>query len=166
MFAACAADFQSFIKACLYCFKMKLFVWQIITHMYYDEIYEYVCYLFSIWGAQRYCDFDKELVCLNICVYQWCPETLADTCRKIDVCYWPIGYKKPQAFFKWILGLTWLYLIITWLRRFLATVVVVPDGGMCKATTPCVKQSHASQWRGCASHHFGASVDMVHSDYA
>ena len=46
------------------------------------------------------------------------------------------------------------------------TVVVVHDGGMCKATTPGVKQSRASQWRACASRRLGASVDMVHRDYA
>ena len=46
------------------------------------------------------------------------------------------------------------------------TVVVVHDGGMCKATTPSVKQSRASQWRARASRRLGASVDMVHRDYA
>ena len=46
------------------------------------------------------------------------------------------------------------------------TVVVVPDGGMCKATTPGVKQSRASQWRARASRRLSASVDMVHRDYA
>ena len=46
------------------------------------------------------------------------------------------------------------------------TVVVVPDGGMCKATTPGVKQSRASQLRARASRRLGASVDMVHRDYA
>ena len=46
------------------------------------------------------------------------------------------------------------------------TVVVVPDGGMCKPTTPGVKQSRASQWRARASRRLGASVDMVHCDYA
>ena len=41
-----------------------------------------------------------------------------------------------------------------------------PDGGMCKATTPGVKQSRASQWRAPASRHLRASVDMIHCDYA
>ena len=41
-----------------------------------------------------------------------------------------------------------------------------PDGGMCKATTPGVKQSRASQWRARASRRLRASVDMVHCDYA
>ena len=44
--------------------------------------------------------------------------------------------------------------------------MVVPDGGMCKATNPGVKQSRASQWRTRASRRLGASVDMVHRDYA
>ena len=43
-------------------------------------------------------------------------------------------------------------------------MVFVPDGGMCKATTPGVKR--ASQWRARASRRLGASVDMVHRDYA
>ena len=46
------------------------------------------------------------------------------------------------------------------------TVMVAPDGGMCKATTPGVKQSRASQWRVRASCHFGVSADMVNCDYA
>ena len=46
------------------------------------------------------------------------------------------------------------------------TVVVAPHGGMCEATTPGVKQSRASQWRAHASRRLGASVDMVHCDYA
>ena len=46
------------------------------------------------------------------------------------------------------------------------TVVVVPDGEMCTATTPGVKQSRASQWRVRASRRLGASVDMIHHDYA
>ena len=46
------------------------------------------------------------------------------------------------------------------------TVVVAPEGGMCKATTPGVKQSHVSQWRGRASRRLGASVDMIHCDSA
>ena len=46
------------------------------------------------------------------------------------------------------------------------TVVVVPDGGMCKATTPGVKQSHASQWKVHASRRLGASGDMVNYHYA
>ena len=37
---------------------------------------------------------------------------------------------------------------------------------MCKATTPGVKQSRAPQWRARASRRLGASVDMVHRDYA
>ena len=41
------------------------------------------------------------------------------------------------------------------------TVVVAPDSGMCEATTPGVKQS-----RAYASHRLGASVDMVHCDFA
>ena len=45
------------------------------------------------------------------------------------------------------------------------TIVVAPDGGMCKATTPGVKQSCASQWRAHASRRLGASVDMFHCDY-
>ena len=46
------------------------------------------------------------------------------------------------------------------------TLVVAPDSGMCEATTPGVKQSGASQWRAHASRRLGASVDMVHCDYA
>ena len=46
------------------------------------------------------------------------------------------------------------------------TAAVVPDGGICKATTPGVKQSRASQWRARASRRLCASVDMVHRDYA
>ena len=46
------------------------------------------------------------------------------------------------------------------------TVVVAPDGGMCKATSPGVKQSRASQWRARASRRLDASVDVVHCDYA
>ena len=41
------------------------------------------------------------------------------------------------------------------------TLVVAPDGEMCEATTPSVKQSRASQWRARASRRLGASVDMV-----
>ena len=37
---------------------------------------------------------------------------------------------------------------------------------MCKATAPGVKQSRASQWRVRTSRRLGASVDMVHRDYA
>ena len=59
-----------------------------------------------------------------------------------------------------------LYDIITWLDFWRETVVVVPDGGMCKPTIPGVKQSRASQWRARASRRLGASVDMVHRDYA
>ena len=46
------------------------------------------------------------------------------------------------------------------------TVVVAPHGGMCEAITPGVKQSRASQWRAHASRRLGASVDIVHCDYA
>ena len=46
------------------------------------------------------------------------------------------------------------------------TVVVALDGGMCKATTPGVKQSRASQWTARATRRLGASVDMVYCDYA
>ena len=46
------------------------------------------------------------------------------------------------------------------------TVVVAPDDGMCKATTPAVKQSRASQWRARASHRLGSSADMVNGFYA
>ena len=46
------------------------------------------------------------------------------------------------------------------------TAVVAPDGGMCKATAPGVKQSRASQWRARANRHLGASADMVKCDYA
>ena len=50
------------------------------------------------------------------------------------------------------------------------TVVVSPDGGggggMCKITTPIVKQSRASQWRSCASCGLDANVDLVHCDHA
>ena len=46
------------------------------------------------------------------------------------------------------------------------TVVVVLDGGMCKATTPGVKQSRASQWTARATRRLGASIDMVYYDYA
>ena len=42
------------------------------------------------------------------------------------------------------------------------TVVVAPDGGMCSATTPCVNQSRASQWRTGASGCLTASVYIVH----
>ena len=44
--------------------------------------------------------------------------------------------------------------------------MVAPDGGMWEAVTPGVKQSRASQWRTRASRRFGASVGMVHCDYA
>ena len=46
------------------------------------------------------------------------------------------------------------------------TVVVAPDGGMCKAITPGVKQSRVSQWRARASRSLGASTDMAYCDYA
>ena len=61
----------------------------------------------------------------------------------------------------------WLSFIITWLRGFWReTVVVAVDGGMCKATTPGVKQSRASQWTARATRRLGASVDVVYYDYA
>ena len=44
--------------------------------------------------------------------------------------------------------------------------MVVPDGGMCEPATPGVKQSRASQWRARASRRLGASVEIVHRDYA
>ena len=46
------------------------------------------------------------------------------------------------------------------------TAVGAPDGGMCKATTPGVKQSRVSQWRARASRRLDASADMVKCDYA
>ena len=55
--------------------------------------------------------------------------------------------------------------IITWLRGFLVWNCSAPEGGMCKAATPAVKQSRASQWRTSASRRLGVSVDLVHYDY-
>ena len=46
------------------------------------------------------------------------------------------------------------------------TVVVALDGGMCKTTTPGVKQSRASQWAARVTRRLGVSVDMVYCDYA
>ena len=57
--------------------------------------------------------------------------------------------------------------IMTRLWRFLArNGGGYPEGGVCKATTPGVKQSCASQWRSRASRHVYASVYMIHCNYA
>ena len=45
-------------------------------------------------------------------------------------------------------------------------VVVAHDGGMCKATTPGVKQSRASQWRARVSRRLGVSANTVNCEYA
>ena len=44
-------------------------------------------------------------------------------------------------------------------------LVVAPDDGMCKATTPGIKQWRALQWRTRASLRLGASVELFHYDY-
>ena len=46
------------------------------------------------------------------------------------------------------------------------TLVVAPDGGTCKVTSPKIKKSHTSQWRTCARCRLGTSVGMVQCDYA
>ena len=57
--------------------------------------------------------------------------------------------------------------ILSWLRVFWRIIVVAAlDGGMCKDTTPGVKQSRASKWKVRASRRLKASVDMVQSDFA
>ena len=56
------------------------------------------------------------------------------------------------------------YNMTVWI--FGETVVIAPDGGMCKTTIPGVKQSRASQWRARASRRLGANADMVYCDYA
>ena len=74
-----------------------------------------------------------------------------------------IVLKSPVLIFPW--DTSWFNL--TWLCGFWhETVVVIPDGGMCKATTPCVMQSYASQWRARASRRPGTRVGMFHCDYA
>ena len=71
-----------------------------------------------------------------------------------------------ESFVKWAqMQLSNYYLEHDCVDFWRETVVVAPDDGMCKATTPGVKQSRASQWRARANLHLGASVDMLHCDY-